>query len=177
MAFWRQYLFLAPVAGAKNAVLAPKHQNLAPKIGHLGSWPFYRRLAPIGAFWRQLAIANFVQPPNFGGDWRYRQLALDTCDKKGDSYRQLAPIGANRNLGANLAPNWRQCIWRQFSWRQCIWRQCILKISKQPIRARYLVHVTGYQIHWRQIHWRQLNWRQIHWRQIGAKITIGANWR
>ena len=77
-------------------------------------------LAPNGANWRQLAIANFVQPPNFGGDWRYRQLAFDTYDEKGDSYRQLAPIGANRNL-------WRQNFWRQYVWRQLApnWRQCI----------------------------------------------------
>ena len=77
---------LAPVFWRQKWFLAPKSQKLAPKIGHLGPWPFYpnkRQLAPIGA-----------------NDWR--QFGAN-----------LAPIAHRQYIGANWrcsSPNWRQLV-------------------------------------------------------------------
>ena len=109
--------------------------NLAPNWRHLAlciQSPNWRHLAPN---WRHLAVDTVFPekcaPPR-GGTAKYRQnLAFLN--------RQVAPIGAtwrhlapkNRQIGANLAPNWRQCAVAKF-WRQMapknrqvapIWRQ------------------------------------------------------
>ena len=148
---WRQitpmnmrfFMFFQKIGANWRQKLAVAHNRQIGTILALFWRQIGGELAPNGANWRQLAIANFVQPPNFGGDWRYRQLAFDTYDEKGDSYRQLAPIGANRNL-------WRQNFWRQYVWRQCTWRQCI----------------------WRQCFWRQCIWRQIGANVFGFQVMI-----
>ena len=88
---------LAPVFRRQKCFLAPKSQKLAPKIGHLGPWPFYpnkRQLAPtIGANLAPIAHRQYI-----GANWRARPkvpLYLDFYKLK---YSKLSSVNANSKL-------------------------------------------------------------------------------
>ena len=90
--FWRQF-------GAKLAVFWRQLAPIGAKILALRFWrqlaPIWRQiggvLAPIGAkilalrFWRQLAVVGGPLAPNFGANWRQRQLAPRTFFVQADS--------------------------------------------------------------------------------------------
>ena len=119
---------MAPSAKHRQfgAILAPNWRQMALLGGHR---QFGAKLAPN---WRHLAIAAnlaplganlalTVFPEEFasprGGTAKYRQhLAIYNrhVAPRGATWRHLAPNC--RQLGANLAPNWRQCAVAKF-WR------------------------------------------------------------
>ena len=125
-AIWRQYLASA------------HYRQIAPFSSPNGAiWrQIWRHVAPRGATWRHLAIANLRHSPNLGDTWRYRHVAMRHSLKKTmrkifmAKWRHLAPFG-DKCSSSQMAPYLAKlrhlapfiAIYRQMSPFIAKWRQ------------------------------------------------------
>ena len=140
---WRHSAPFGAIKFAKWRHVANKWRHLAPISGECALSPngaifiakwrqIWRHVAPRGATWRHLAIANLRLSPNLGDTWRYRHVAMRHSLKKTmrkifiakwrhlaikignfqcflkQNTRHAAPRGAIWRLLAPFGDDWRQ---------------------------------------------------------------------